>query len=126
MNDEKFNQLSYAADLIRNERRKYNKLLRDVVEGKDTEYNSEDLMRLVGTLEAAWNHAQAALASDGDIYCLLKHLSYAIILVCELDAPQVEPLYEILAIVSDGKIEPCEACKQDANAQTEKDDESVS
>lgn len=126
MNEDKINQLRVVADLIRQQRRYYNVLLNKVVAGEATEYNSEDLMRLVGTLEAAYNHALASIASDGDIYCLLKHLSYAIILAGELDSPNVEALYEIIAIVSDGKIEPCEACKQDANAQSEKDDESVS
>lgn len=114
MNEEKINQLKYVSELIREERRKYNKLLRDVVEGGAAEYNSEDLMRLVGTLEAAYNHALASIASDGDIYCLLKHISYAIILVGELDGPDVGPLYEIITIISNGTIEPCEACKQDA------------
>lgn len=115
MNEDKINQLKVVADLIRQQRRYYNVLLNKVVAGEATEYNSEDLMRLVGTLEAAYNHALASIASDGDIYCLLKHLSYAIILVGELDNPNVEALYEIIAIISDGKIEPCEACKQDAN-----------
>lgn len=126
MNEDKINQLKIVADLIRGQRRYYNVLLNKVVAGTATEYNSEDLMRLVGTLEAAYNHALASIASDGDIYCLLKHLSYAIILAGELDEPNVEPLYEIIAIISDGKIEPCEACKQDANAQTESGKENAS
>lgn len=104
--------LKTASEMIREERRKYNNLLKEVVEGKE-EYNSEDLMRLVGTLEAAYNHALASIASDGDVYCLLKHISYAIILVGELERPDVEPLYDIMAIISGGRIEPCSACKQE-------------
>lgn len=118
MDEDRKAQLKTAAELIRTERRKYNDLLKKVVEGAE-EYNSEDLMRLVGTLEAAYNHALASLASDGDIYCLLKHMSYAIILAGELEQPDLEPLYDIMAIISDGKIEPCQACRNDAEQKTE-------
>ena len=112
--DENIARLKTAAEMLREERRKYNNLLKEVVAGKE-EYNSEDLMRLVGTLEAAYNHALASVASDGDVYCLLKHLSYAIILVGELENPDVEPLYDILAVVSNGKIEPCASCRREEN-----------
>ena len=101
-------RLKTAAELIRDERRKYNNLLKEVVEGRE-EYNSEDLMRLVGTLEAAYNHALASIASDGDIYCLLKHISYAIILAGELQEADVEPLYTIMTIITNARIEPCSA-----------------
>lgn len=111
--EEKIARLKTAAEMLREERRKYNNLLKDVVENTTTEYNSEDLMRLVGTLEAAYNHALASIASDGDIYCLLKHVAYAIILVGELDNPDVEPLYDIMAVISDGRIEPCSSCKKE-------------
>lgn len=112
MNEDLINRLKTASEMIRAERRKYNNALRAVIDGEE-EYNSEDLMRLVGTLEAAYNHALASIASDGDIYCLLKHISYAIILVGELNVPDVEPLYEILAVITDGKIEPCSSCKRE-------------
>lgn len=118
--DEDFKlRLKAAATMLREERRKYNNRLHDVVtKSGETEYNLEDLARLVGTLEAAYNHALASLAADGDIYCLLKHISYAIILVGELDSPDVESLYDILAVVTNGKIEPCSSCKRE-----EKEDE---
>jgi len=115
--DEEIARLKTAAEMLREERRKYNNLLKEVVAGKE-EYNSEDLMRLVGTLEAAYNHALASVASDGDIYCLLKHVSYAIILVGELEKPDVQPLYDILAIITAGRVEPCSACKQDAKERS--------
>lgn len=111
--EERYNQLKTAAELIREERRKYNNLLRDVVDRASTEYNAEDLMRLVGTLEAAYNHALASIASDGDIYCLLKHISYAIILVGELDNAVVSPLYDILAVITNGGLEACASCKRE-------------
>lgn len=116
MDEDRKAQLKTAAKLIRTERRRYNNLLKKVVEGAE-EYNSEDLMRLVGTLEAAYNHALASLASDGDVYCLLKHISYAIILCGELEQPDVEPLYDILAIITDGRVEACAACKQEERSQ---------
>ena len=117
--EEEIARLKTAAELLREERRKYNNLLRDVVEGVAEEYNSEDLMRLVGTLEAAYNHALASIASDGDIYCLLKHVAYAIILVGELDGPDVEPLYTIMTIISNGRIEPCASCHREENKAEE-------
>lgn len=113
MNEEKIERVRAAATLIREQRRKYNNLLQQVVEGEAEEYNSEDLMRLVGTLEAAYNHCLASIAADGDIYCLLKHISYAIILVGELDIPDVEPLYDIISVISDGKLEACSSCKRE-------------
>lgn len=112
-------RLKTAAELIRDERRKYNNLLKEVVEGRE-EYNSEDLMRLVGTLEAAYNHALASIASDGDIYCLLKHISYAIILAGELQEADVEPLYTIMTIITNARIEPCSAChREETKAEEE-------
>ena len=112
MNEDRINQLKTAAELLRSERRKYNNLLKEVVEGKK-EYNSEDLMRLVGTLEAAYNHCLASIASDGDVFCLLKHCSYAIILAGELENPDLETLYEIVTIISDGAIGPCDSCHRE-------------
>lgn len=110
-------RLMNCAGQIRNVRRRYNKMLQNMVEGVVDEYNAEDLMRLVGTLEAAYNHLIAAVAADDDIYCALKHLSYAIILAGELNDPDVEELYDIMAILTDGVIEPCAACKEDAEAE---------
>lgn len=121
MEDELKNRLLTAAEMIREERRKYNNRLREVVNGA-TEYNSEDLMRLVGSLEAAYNHCLASIASDGDIYCLLKHISYAIILMGELDNPDVENLYDILAVISNGKIEACSSCKREEENINDKEE----
>lgn len=113
MDEERIDQLTNAAEKTRELRREYNRLLDQAMKGAYSEYNLEDLMRLVGTVEAAYNHLLAALASDGDIYCVLKHLSYAIILEGEMDNPHVEDLYDILAIVSNGKLEPCASCKRE-------------
>lgn len=114
MNEDRIAQLKTAAEMIRAERRKYNNLLKDVVEGRAEEYNSEDLLRILGSLEAAYNHCLASIAADGDIFCILKHAAYAIILAGELDHPDVEPLYDIIAVITNGRIEPCSACRQDS------------
>lgn len=113
MEEDRLNQLKSVLTRIRDLRRKYNNILNDVANGEEKEYNGEDLVRLVGTLEAAYNHCLVSLASDGDIYCLLKHVSYAIILAGEMDVPEVEDLYEIMTIISDGRIEPCSSCKRE-------------
>lgn len=102
---------------IQEERRRYNKMLLDAVKGEINIFNLEDLMRLLGTLEAAYNHALAAYDSL-DIYCLLKHMAYAIILAGEVDG-EVASLYQIMAMLTDGKIQPCQACAQDSQAGKE-------
>lgn len=116
MDDEEFEaakRLEFASTLIRDRRRVYNDQLIRAIKGEIEVYNLEDLMRLVGTLEAAYNHCIASIAGDGDIYCLLKHLSYAVILCGEMNEPGVADIYEIITIVTNGKIEPCQSCKQD-------------
>lgn len=106
-------RLQTAAALVRDLRREYNTMLDRCVNGEHTEYNSEDLFRLVGTLEALYNHILAAMISDGGTYCIWKHLPYATILIGELNAPDLTKVYEIVAVLSDGKIEPCQSCKSD-------------
>lgn len=113
MNEGMIERLKVVREMIREERRKANNKLNDVIAGKAEEYNTEDLMRLVGTLEAAYNHCLASIAADGDIYCLIKHISYAIILEGEMDDPDVENLYAILSVISGGLIEPCASCRRE-------------
>lgn len=95
---------------IQAERRRRNNQLLQAVQGELDVYNLEDLMRLVGTLEAAYNHCIASIAGDGDIFCLLKHIAYAIILAGEVDGDAAS-LYQIMAVITDEKIQPCAACK---------------
>lgn len=122
MDEDRKAQLKTAAEMIRELRRSYSRDFLAKVESKN-EGDSlalEDEMRLVGTLEAAYNHCLASIASDGDIYCLAKHVSYAIILAGELEQPDVEPLYDILAIITNGRVEACAACAQDRRAAASK------
>lgn len=123
MDEDRFNQLKTVMLQLRELRRRYNEQLKSVAEGTLTNYNGEDLARLVGTLEAAYNHCLASLASDGDIYCLLKHISYAIILAGEMDIPDTEELYEIMTIISDGRIEPCSSCRREETMDNIKEKE---
>lgn len=95
---------------IQAERRRRNNQLLEAVNGESKIYNLEDLVRLVGTLEAAYNHCVASIAGDGDIYCLLKHLSYGIILAGEVDGDATS-LYQIMATITEDKVQPCAACK---------------
>lgn len=104
--------LELVAIDIQEERRRRNNQLLQAVKGEIEIYNLEDLMRLVGDLEAAYNHCIASIAGDGDIYCLLKHIAYAIILAGEVDGDAAS-LYQIMATITDEKIQPCVACKQE-------------
>ena len=78
------------------------------------------LMRLVGTLEAAYNHCIASIAGDGDIFCLLKHIAYAIILAGEVDGDAAS-LYQIMAVITNEKIQPCAACRLEETKKGEED-----
>ena len=102
--------LELVALEIQEERRRRNNQLLQAVKGELDIYNLEDLMRLVGTLEAAYNHCIASIAGDGDIYCLLKHMAYAIVLAGEVDGDATS-LYQIMATITEDKIQPCASCK---------------
>ena len=105
---------------IQTERRRRNNQLLQAVQGELDIYNLEDLMRLVGTLEAAYNHCIASIAGDGDIFCLLKHVAYAIILAGEVDGDATS-LYQIMAVITDEKIQPCAACRLEETKKGEED-----
>lgn len=94
---------------IQEERRRRNNQLLEYVQGETDIYNGEDLCRLVGELNAAYNHCVASIAGDGNIYCLLKHLSTAIVLSGEVDG-DAAAVYQMLATITNGKIQPCKAC----------------
>lgn len=120
MENDRIEQLKTVAEMLRDERRKYNNILKKVADGEIEEYNGEDLVRLVGTLEAAYNHCLVSIASDGDIFCISKHVSYAIILAGELQEADVEPLYTIMTIITNARIEPCSAChREETKAEEE-------
>lgn len=112
--DEEKDRIKAAATLTRDLRRKYNNLLVQVVEGHKTEYNIADLARLLGELECLYLHLHEWVASgDSSLLCCLKHGSCALILAGEMDEPELEPFYELLAIISNGIIEPCQSCARE-------------
>lgn len=94
---------------IQEERRRRNNQLLQAVQGELEIYNLEDLMRLVGELNAAYNHCVASIAGDGNIYCLLKHLATSIVLAGEVDG-DAAAIYQIVAALTNNKIQPCKAC----------------
>ena len=97
---------------IQAERRRRNNQLLQAVKGELDIYNLEDLMRLVGELNASYNHCVASIAGDGDIYCLLKHLATAIVLAGEVDG-DATAIYQMVATITNDKIQPCKACKDE-------------
>lgn len=103
---------------IQEERRRRNNQLLQAVQGELEIYNLEDLMRLVGELNAAYNHCVASIAGDGNIYCLLKHLATSIVLAGEVDG-DAAAIYQIVAALTNNKIQPCKACAD----EMEKEDE---
>lgn len=105
---------------IQEERRRRNNQLLSYVKGDEDIYNGEDLLRLVGELNAAYNHCVASIAGDGDIYCLLKHLATAITLAGEVDG-DATAIYQIVATVTNDKIQPCKACKEEEDGLSEDD-----
>lgn len=107
-------QIEKAIPKIKALRRQYSKMVEIVLASED-KYECEDLLRLIGHLQASYDHLLASRVHDGDLYCVIgKHLPACLILAGEIGI-EVGPIYEILSILSDGKIEPCSACKEDKN-----------
>lgn len=106
-----------AIPLIKKLRREYSKILLQTLAGsKQASLETEDLIRLIGHLQATYDHLLAAKAHDGDLYCVLgKHLPAALILAGEIGT-DVSSIYNIMGTLTDGKIEPCSACKAEENS----------
>ena len=103
---------------IQAERRRRNNQLLQAVNGETEIYNLEDLLRLVGELNSAYNHCVASIAGDGDIYCLLKHLATAVVLAGEVDG-DATAIYQMVATITNDKIQPCVACHQEEKKEEE-------
>lgn len=101
--------LELVRDDINEERRRYNKLLLAFLEGEEDIFNKEDLLKIIGELNAAYNHAVSSLAGDNDIYCILKHLSTAIVYAGEIEG-EAKALWQIVETLTEGKIFACQAC----------------
>lgn len=111
-------KLITAAKEVQKIRREYSRILEITIQESSSDIlEVEDLIRLVGTLEATYNHLLSAVAGDGDLYCVYKHLSYALILAGEIGY-SVGAIYNVFSILTDGKIKPCSACKEDKNDES--------
>ena len=106
--------IELAIDKLRTLRRQYSQMILMTLESSD-KYECEDMIRLTGHLQCSYDHLLASRIHDKDLYCVLgKHLPAALILAGEIGI-EVGPIYEIMSILTDGKIEPCSACKEDKN-----------
>ena len=103
------------ADLVQEARRTYNKMLDDYIGEALDVYNGEDLFRLVGELNATYNHIISMLASEHlNIYCCLKHLATAYVLANEVDG-DCQGIMNIVELITNGKIKACQSCSDDVN-----------
>lgn len=102
---------------IKNLRRTYSRIILESLEGS-SEYEIEDTIRLVGHLQASYDHLLASKSKgNDDFYCVIgKHLPACIILMGEIGT-DVGPIYTILSKLTDGKIKPCQACEKDKNGK---------
>ena len=109
------------ADLVQDERRRYNKMLDDYIAGKIDVYNAEDLWKICGEMNATYNHICSMLASEHlNIYCCLKHLATAYVLANEVDG-DCQNIMNIVELITNGKIKACQACSDDVNQLIKED-----
>ena len=100
-------------------RRFRNNQLIDAVNGVQEIYNLEDLVRLVGNLNATYQHLCSALTvedSERALFCVYKHLATALVQSEEVDGNTVA-IYDILGELSNNKIQACGACDTDKEEQ---------
>ena len=120
------NKLAEIIDLIQTERRYLNNILADVCtmpEGVEPIFveNLEDLVRVVGNMNAAFEHAKAIQTLDSafdrkmGLFCLLKHLATALVQIEEVGL-STRMIYKIINEVSGGRIKACGACEDDSEA----------
>lgn len=117
-------KLESIIDLIQTERRYLNNILADVCsmpEGVEPLFvdNPEDLVRAVGNMNAAYEHAKSMQTLDNandyktGLFCLMKHLATALVQIEEVGL-STRMIYEIIKEVSGGRIKACGACEDDS------------
>lgn len=92
-------------------RRKANTDLLRALDEEDDPKNLEDLVRLVGNLNAALEHLTPSDSATAR-FCVLKHLSTALIQSTEF-YEESSAVAEMIAILSNNKIMPCSSCEDD-------------
>lgn len=121
---ENTNNLGSIIDLIQSQRRYLNNILADVCvmpSGVEPIFvdNLEDLVRAVGNMNAAYEHAKAMqILDDVDeyrigLFCLMKHLATALVQIEEVGL-STRMIYQIIKEVSGGRIKACGACEDDS------------
>ena len=119
-------KLESIIDLIQTERRYLNDILADVCampKGVEPIFvdNLEDLVRAVGNMNAAYEHAKAMQTLDDlddykiGLFCLMKHLATALVQIEEVGL-STRMIYQIIKEVSGGRIKACGACEDDSEA----------
>lgn len=121
---ENASNLGSIIDLIQTQRRYLNDILADVctmpsgIEPIFVE-NLEDLVRAVGNMNAAYEHARAMQTLDDadeykiGLFCLMKHLATALVQIEEVGL-STRMIYQIIKEVSGGRIKACGACEDDS------------
>lgn len=118
--------LESIIDLIQTERRYLNNILADVCtmpEGVEPLFvdNPEDLVRAVGNMNAAYEHAKSMQTLDSadeyktGLFCLMKHLATALVQIEEVGL-STRMIYQIIREASNGRIKACGACEDDSEA----------
>lgn len=103
------------AESVQQVRRHRNNQLIDSINGALEVYNLEDLVRLVGNLNATYQHLCSALTvedSERALFCVYKHLATALVQSEEVDG-NTTAIYDILGELSNNKIQACGACDDD-------------
>lgn len=111
-------QIDGIAELVQTIRRQRNHDLMTALNGDKYIYNLEDAGKLIGELNALYNHLCSIKASDEvNIYCALKHAFTAYVLSNEVDG-NCKEIMDIIEALTDGQIKACQSCKDDEEALT--------
>lgn len=105
---------------IQTYRRACNSHLQALILAKEDIPNLEDLVRLVGNLNCAVEHLSIAVdakTQSSALFCVLKHLSTALILATEVYETSSE-VAEMIGLVSNGLYKTCMDCENDKKGVT--------
>ena len=110
--------IKQVAEDVQQVRRWRNNQLIDAISGEIQVHNLEDLVRLVGNLNATYQHLCSALTvedSERALFCVYKHMATALIQSEEVDG-NTTAIYDILGKLSNNKLQACGACDEDKEA----------
>lgn len=113
--------LEDVANIVNNFRRAVNKNVALAIANEITGelVNAEDQFRLIGNLNALYEHCMTVRAigvsdikPEHALFCIVKHLSTAIVQAEEANY-NTSDLYEALKVLTNNAIAPCQACIDD-------------